>query len=74
MMTMKSTTAADNMPSRTARASTADPGVSIPRGHVGPYFMSGLGKMIWWTGRVAIGLRYEPLREDKLQDRCITKS
>lgn len=32
----------------------------VPQDHIGPYFLSGLGRMIWWTGRVAIGLRYQP--------------
>jgi hypothetical protein len=35
---------------------------AFPSGHVGPVFLSETGRMVWWTGRVAIGLRYEPPR------------
>jgi hypothetical protein len=35
------------------------PPVSIPPGHVGPVFLPGSGRLVWWTGRVAIGLRHE---------------
>ena len=73
MMTMNSAAAAHGVPHDTARTGAADLTVAIPRGHVGPYFMSGLGRMIWWTGRVAIGLRYEPLRDDRSQDGRNTK-
>jgi|GEM_PF-993928 hypothetical protein len=31
--------------------------VAIPSGYVGPVALPGTGRMIWWTGRVAIGLR-----------------
>jgi hypothetical protein len=31
--------------------------VAIPPGHVGPVALPGTGRMVWWTGRVAIGLR-----------------
>jgi len=40
--------------------SNAD-GVDLPalsRGYVGPVFLPGTGREIWWTGHVAIGLRY----------------
>jgi len=30
--------------------------VAIPPGHVGPVALPGTGRMVWWTGRVAIGL------------------
>lgn len=63
---MQTTIPTGHAPGRAPCASTADPAVLIPRDHVGPYFMSGLGRMIWWTGRVAIGLRYEPLRDRAL--------
>lgn len=33
--------------------------LGIPNGHVGPYVLSS-GRMIYWTGRVAIGLRHQP--------------
>ena len=38
---------------------SALPLVEIPPGHVGPVVLPGSGRMIWWTGRVAIGLRHE---------------
>jgi hypothetical protein len=34
----------------------------VPRGYVGPVALPGTGRMIWWTGRIAIGLRYAPNR------------
>lgn len=37
-------------------------GIEIPKGHLGPVLLSGSGRTVWWTGRVAIGLRYEPPR------------
>ena len=36
--------------------------VAIPDGHVGPVVLLQTGRTVWWTGRVAIGLRYEPQR------------
>jgi len=36
------------------------PPVHIPQGHVGPVVIPGTGRMVWWTGRVAIGLRHQP--------------
>jgi hypothetical protein len=30
----------------------------FPPGHAGPYHLPD-GRHVWWTGRVAIGLRYE---------------
>jgi hypothetical protein len=38
-------------------------GIDIPKGHVGPVLLSDTGRTVWWTGRVAIGLRYEPPRD-----------
>lgn len=35
------------------------PLVEIPSGHVGPVVLPGSGRLVWWTGRVAIGLRHE---------------
>jgi hypothetical protein len=32
----------------------------LPPGHVGPVALPGSGRMVWWTGRVAIGLRHQP--------------
>ena len=34
------------------------PPVDLPIGYVGPAWLPGTGRMIWWTGRVAIGLRH----------------
>jgi hypothetical protein len=38
------------------------PPVPIPRGHIGEFVIPGTGKRVWWTGRVAIGLRHQPVR------------
>jgi hypothetical protein len=38
------------------------PPVRVPPGHIGPLALPGSGRMVWWTGRVAIGLRHEPTR------------
>jgi hypothetical protein len=35
------------------------PGLAIPPGHVGPLTLPGSRRTVWWTGRVAIGLRHE---------------
>jgi hypothetical protein len=40
----------------------AAPPVQIPPGHIGPVVLPGTGRMVWWTGRVAIGLRHQPTR------------
>ncbi len=40
------------------------PPVAVPAGYVGPVFLSSTGRMVWWTGRVAIGLRHQPTRFD----------
>jgi hypothetical protein len=42
--------------------SSAAPPVAIPQGHVGPFVIPGTGRLVWWTGRVAIGLRHRPER------------
>lgn len=39
---------------------SAAPPLAIPPGHVGEVMLPGTGRLIWWTGRVAIGLRHEP--------------
>ena len=41
------------------KAASAPP-VGIPAGHVGPYVIPATGRMVYWTGRVAIGLRHQP--------------
>ena len=42
--------------------SSSAPPVTIPRDHVGEFVIPGTGRLVWWTGRVAIGLRYQPQR------------
>lgn len=32
----------------------------VPQGYVGPVVLPGTGRIIFWTGRIAIGLRYSP--------------
>jgi hypothetical protein len=50
----------------------AAPPVPVPPAYVGPVVLPGTHRQIWWTGRVAIGLRYErrdaqgPLTESAL--------
>jgi hypothetical protein len=39
-----------------------DLGIEVPKGHIGPVVLSETGRTVWWTGRVAIGLRYQPPR------------
>lgn len=39
--------------------------VRIPAGHIGPVMLPGTGRMVWWTGRVAIGLRHQPDRRSQ---------
>jgi hypothetical protein len=40
------------------------PPVEIPSGHIGPVVLPRSGRLVWWTGRVAIGLRHEPARHN----------
>jgi hypothetical protein len=48
-------------PATTAiRHSSAVPPVEIPPGHIGPVVLPGTGRLVYWTGRVAIGLRHQP--------------
>ena len=42
------------------RHAASDLPVTVPAGHVGPVALPGTGRMVWWTGRVAIGLRHQP--------------
>ena len=44
------------------RTHEASPPVPIPPGHIGPVVLPGTGRMVWWTGRVAIGLRHQATR------------
>lgn len=32
------------------------PPATVPPGYAGPLHLPGTGRMVWWTGRVAIGL------------------
>ena len=43
-----------------AKRSMRRPRHRHPQGHVGPVLLSDTGRTVWWTGRVAIGLRYQP--------------
>jgi hypothetical protein len=45
------------------------PPVAIPSGHVGPFVIPGTGQLVWWTGRVAIGLRHHRGRPALVADR-----
>ena len=36
--------------------------IEVPAGYTGPLTFPGNGKTVWWTGRVAIGLRHQPTR------------
>lgn len=47
-------------PGRSIQHSASAPPFSVPPGHVGPVVLPGSGRLIWWTGRVAIGLRHQP--------------
>jgi hypothetical protein len=49
-------------PDLAIRLNSALPPVEIPSGHIGPVVLPGSGRLIWWTGRVAIGLRHESQR------------
>ena len=42
--------------------SAAVPPAAIPPGHVGEFVIPGTGRLIWWTGRVAIGLLHRSQR------------
>ncbi len=41
---------------------SAAPIAAFPLGHVGEFVIPGTGRRVWWTGRVAIGLLYQPER------------
>ena len=40
--------------------SASAPPFVVPPGHIGPVVLPGTGRLVWWTGRVAIGLRHQP--------------
>ena len=41
---------------------SAAPPMAMPPGHIGEFVIPGTGRLVWWTGRVAIGLRHQPQR------------
>lgn len=45
------------------------PPFDVPPGHVGPFVVPGSGRLVWWTGRVAIGLRHEAERRGEALSR-----
>lgn len=49
------------------RLSDSGPPIPVPPQYVGPVMLPGTGRMVYWTGRVAIGLRHvAPRRHDLL--------
>lgn len=38
----------------------AVPPAGIPHDHIGPAVLPGTGRLVYWTGRVAIGLMHQP--------------
>lgn len=57
-----STRAASVSTRRAIDHSSSAPPVPMPPGHVGPFVIPGTGRLVYWTGRVAIGLRHQPQR------------
>jgi len=53
------------------RHSSAAPPVAIPTGYVGPVVLPGNGRLVWWTGRVAIGLRHQPARMEAITESAL---
>ena len=41
------------------RHSSDVPPIEVPVGYLGPVVLPGSGRLVWWTGRVAIGLRHQ---------------
>lgn len=56
------TTSSASRPRQGISHNSTVPPVSIPPGHIGPVVIPGTGRLVWWTGRVAIGLRHQPER------------
>lgn len=48
----------------------ATPPLDLPRGYVGPARLPGSGQLIFWTGRVAIGLRHQR-RAPEVEDSAV---
>jgi hypothetical protein len=43
------------------RLNSEQPSLCVPDGYVGPMTLPGSnGRIVYWTGRVAIGLRHQP--------------
>ena len=61
-MTQQTLSSAASRGASLIRTNDAMPPVQVPAGHVGPVVLPGTGRMVWWTGRVAIGLRHQPTR------------
>jgi hypothetical protein len=61
-VTMKRTVAASHDFAPSAREWARDDrwAMDLPKGRTGLVLLSETGRKVWWTGRVAIGLRYEP--------------
>ena len=57
-----STSTLSTQQTRIQPAQVCPAGLAIPPGHVGPLTLPGTGRTVWWTGRVAIGLRHEASR------------
>lgn len=49
----------------------ATPPVVVPPGYVGPVTLPGNGRTVWWTGRVAIGLRHQPERHEAISSSAL---
>jgi len=65
MSLMSETTEPEPMAMQAIQHAAHASSLDIPRGHVGPYWLPGTGRLIWWTGRVAIGLRHEGLQRSE---------
>lgn len=45
--------------------------IPVPPGYVGMLTLPGTGRQVYWTGRLAIGLRHQPARD---HDRPVAES
>jgi len=53
---------------RAAQAFEPSRPAGLPAGHRGPFVLAASGRPIWWTGRVAIGIRHRVDAETPAQD------
>jgi hypothetical protein len=53
------------------RHNSSAPPVAIPAGYVGPIVLPGNGRLVWWTGRVAIGLRHQPSHSEAVTESAL---